>query len=161
MTQIRPALTEEMAEVARFFARVIARDASYVSHGEIQTGLSSDGVHWDADLEAKFVEDLAELDEDRMVFVALTDSTLVGALIALWVETARVSYMVIEDLAVDPAARGSGVGAALVAFAEAEGRGRRMAWSFLESGLGNHGAHAFFEARGYSVVSKVFARRLD
>jgi GNAT superfamily N-acetyltransferase len=149
-----------MVETARFFARVIARDASYVSHGEIQTGLSSDGVHWDADLEAKFVEDLAQLDDDRMVIVAYADGVLVGALIALWVETARVSYMVIEDLAVDPSARGSGVGAALVGFAEAEGRSRHMAWSFLESGLGNHGAHSFFETHGYAVVSKVFARRL-
>src|SRR3546814_11565359 len=32
--------------VARFFARTIGGDARYISHGEIQGGLSDDGVTW-------------------------------------------------------------------------------------------------------------------
>jgi ribosomal protein S18 acetylase RimI-like enzyme len=149
-----------MEQVAHFFAEVIARDPSYVSHGEIQTGLSSDGVHWDDDLDAKFVEDLQDPGPDRSIAVAHRDGRIAGALIALWVTSERMSYMVIEDLAVDPAFRGSGLGAELVAFTAAEGVRRGMTWSFLESGLQNHGAHAFFERHGFTPVSKVFAKRL-
>jgi hypothetical protein len=50
------------AEAARFFARVISRDPAYISHGEIQTGLSLDGKTWIANLEARF---LAEATGDQ------------------------------------------------------------------------------------------------
>ena len=161
MTEIRAASAEELPGVASFLARTISADPAYVSHGEIQTGLSIDGKNWVDDLEAKFREDLADLDEDRTVHVAINDGRLAGALIAFWALKGRTSYVVIEDLAVDPACRRLGIGDKLVRHVEEKARDRKVIWSFLESGLNNHGAHDFFVEHGYAAISKVFARRLD
>lgn len=160
MIDYRWARADELPSVAAFFARIIALDDSYVSHGEIQTGLSVDGVHWVENLPALMAEDLASLGEERAVAVAMGADGLVGAAIILWEVTPRVSFMVIEDMAVDPQARSLGVGAALVKLAETEGASRGMRWAFLESGLHNEGAHRFFERHGFQAMSKVFSKRL-
>ncbi|MBR0553284.1 GNAT family N-acetyltransferase [Stakelama marina] len=149
-----------MEDVARFFARVISGDDSYISHGEVQTGLSSDGRHWAPDLAAKMIADFEELGPCRSVAVASDGGRIVGAAVLLWVRGGRVAYCVLEDLAVDPAVRNRGVGADLVAFAEEAARERGMAWIFLESGLHNHGAHRLFERSGFRPISKVFLKPL-
>ncbi|OYX63914.1 MAG: hypothetical protein B7Y88_11880 [Sphingomonadales bacterium 32-64-17] len=161
MIDCRWATADELPSLATFFARIIALDSSYVSHGEIQTGLSLDGVDWAPDLEARMAEDFAALGNEHSVAVAVGPEGVVGAAILLWETTPRVSFMVIEDLAVDPAMRSHGVGAALVAFAEQEGIARGMEWAFLESGLENEGAHRFFERYGFHPMSKTFAKRLN
>ena len=55
----------EWAEAAQFFARVIAADASYISYGEMQTGLSPDGRTWAPDLEQRFLAELGSFDGTR------------------------------------------------------------------------------------------------
>src|SRR3546814_20054598 len=50
--------------VARFFARTIGGDARYISHGEIQGGLSDDGVTWCRALEGRFVDDMRDLGDE-------------------------------------------------------------------------------------------------
>ena len=160
MIEYRWARGEELPAVAAFFANIIALDESYVSHGEVQTGLSLDGKTWVGDLDARLAEDFAALGDERSVAVAVGPDGLAGAAILLWSVTARVSFMVIEDLAVDPAMRSHGVGAGLVAFAEAAGVERGMQWAFLESGLHNEGAHRFFDKHGFEAVSKVFSKKL-
>jgi GNAT superfamily N-acetyltransferase len=105
-------------------------------------------------------EDLADPGDERSVAVAHDGDRLVGAAIVQWVTTDRISYLVLEDLAVEPALRSAGIGAGLVGFIEAAGRDRGMAWAFLESGLGNEGAHSFFERHGFAPMSKVFSKRL-
>ena len=150
----------DMTDIARFFAAEIARDASYVSHGEVQTGLSADGVNWSPDLQALMIEDFLDPGPDRQVAVAMGPDGVVGALVALFTTTDRVSYLTIEDLVVAPAVRSDGVGAALVDFAERAARDRDMHWAFLESGLHNEGAHRFFERHGFNAMSKVFSKKL-
>lgn len=160
MIDYRWADAADLPAIAAFFSANIARDAAYISHGEIQTGLSLDGRSWAPDLDARMREDFEGLGPDRSVAVAIGDQGLVGAAILLWEVTPRVSFMVIEDLVVDPAQRSAGVGAGLVSFAEAEGVRRGMQWAFLESGLHNDGAHRFFERHGFHPVSKTFSKRL-
>lgn len=160
MIDYRWARAAELPAVAAFFAHTIAQDPSYVSHGEVQTGLSLDGTTWVDDLDARMAEDLANLDDHRSVAVARDDGKLVGAAIIHWDVSDRVSFMTIEDLAIDTACRAQGVGAALVAFVEAAGVARGMHWVFLESGLHNEGAHRFFERHGFQAMSKVFSKRL-
>lgn len=160
MIDYRWARSDELPAIATFFARIIALDASYVSHGEVQTGLSLDGTTWVDDLDRRMAEDFAAMGNERSVAVAMGRDGLAGAVIILWEVTDRVSFMVIEDLAVDPAARSHGVGAGLVAFAEAAGVKRGMAWAFLESGLHNEGAHRFFDRQGFHAMSKVFSKKL-
>ena len=57
------------AEAAAFFARVIGSDSRYISHGEVQCGLSEDGKSWVGDLDARFAEDMAEDDPERDLLV--------------------------------------------------------------------------------------------
>jgi ribosomal protein S18 acetylase RimI-like enzyme len=160
MIEYRWAHADELPSIAAFFSRIVALDASYVSHGEIQTGLSLDGKTWVADLDVRMAEDLAALGDERSIAVAIGPDGLAGAAIILWEITPRTSFMVIEDLAVDPARRSDGVGANLVRFAEAESVAKGMKWAFLESGLHNDGAHRFFERHGFQAMSKVFSKRL-
>ncbi|MFS0735507.1 GNAT family N-acetyltransferase [Sphingomonas sp. 1P06PA] len=161
MIDYRWADAADLPAIAAFFAANIRRDTAYISHGEVQTGLSLDGRSWAADLDVRMREDFAELGPDRSVAIARLGDVLVGAVILLWEITPRVSFMVVEDLVVDPAQRSAGVGAALVDFAEAEGVRRGMQWAFLESGLHNDGAHRFFERHGFRPVSKTFSKRLQ
>ncbi|WP_136162963.1 GNAT family N-acetyltransferase [Sphingomonas flavalba] len=160
MTDYRWAHAGELPAIASFFARIVALDDSYVSHGEVQTGLSVDGRTWVADLDARMAEDMTALGPERSVAVAMDGDRLLGATIVLWEVTPRVSFMVVEDMAIDPATRSGGVGAGLLAFVEAEGAERGMQWAFLESGLHNDGAHRFFERHGFHVMSKVFSKKL-
>lgn len=163
---IHPSITwtsdaADLQAVAAFFARVISQDAAYISHGEIQTALSLDGQTWRPDLAERFAADMAELGPHRSVAVARDGAQLIGAAIVLWqIEAPEAPYAVLEDIAIDPAARSAGAGQAMVRFIETEASARGMKWLFLESGLNNDGAHRFFERAGYAPVSKVFAKRL-
>lgn len=149
-------------EAARFFAKTISLDPAYISHGEIQTGLSVDGKTWISDLEARFLDDLSELDEDRSLAI-LRDSrgTMLAAAIVLFVHNNKASFAVLEDLTVDPSVRSKGIGTKMIEFVDAEARGRDCRWVFLESGKKNHGAHRFFEAHGYAPLSTVFGKQLS
>src|SRR3546814_5570959 len=85
--------------VARFFARTIGGDARYISHGEIQGGLSDDGVTWCSDLEGRFVDDLRDLgDETGLLAARATDGTLVGAAIVEWSIGRRTRFATLADL---------------------------------------------------------------
>lgn len=149
-----------MRQVADFFAEQIEGDASYISHGEIQTGLSDDGQTWRSDLKERLRADLAECGDERSVLVATGDDGLAGAAIILWVQTGRTSFAVIEDMTVDLRHRSGGIGGRLVEAIESEARARGMHWAFLESGLHNERAHAFFGRNGFAALSKVFGKRL-
>lgn len=152
---------EACEEVARFFAYTIQGDTSYISHGEIQAGLSLDGDRWAPDLEALLVEDLAGLAEKRGLAVMRDKAgSIVAAAIVLWVDGKRVRYGVIEDIAVAVHARSHGLGRGMAAFIEGEAKARGTEWLFLESGLNNKRSHAFFEGEGFAPISKVFAKRL-
>jgi GNAT superfamily N-acetyltransferase len=155
-----PSGSEDRAQVAAFLAQTLSEEPAYISHGEIQWGLSSDGRHWARDLAARLSEDLAELDESRSLLAACEEKRIVGAAVIAWSAGARISYGAIEDLAVAAAFRSQGLGAAMVAAIETEARRRGAAWLFLESGLDNHRAHAFFGRQDYKPLSKVFGKDL-
>lgn len=155
------ASTDELPAIARFLAEVIGGDARYISHGEIQTGLSLDGETWIADLPGRFEDDFRDLGSDRRVVVAHDAAgAIAGAAIVLSVNDDHAAYIVIEDVAVARESRSLGVGQALIGFIEADARRSGARWAFLESGLDNDSAHAFFERRDYRPISKVFGKRL-
>jgi ribosomal protein S18 acetylase RimI-like enzyme len=150
------------ADAARFFARVIALDPAYISHGEIQTGLSLDGKTWVADLEARFLAAASgERGTSSLALARDAASTIVAAAAVSWnFETADAPFAVLQDLAVEPALRSQGLGAEMVAFVESAAHARGALWLFLESGKDNARAHAFFQRAGFDEVSHVFAKRL-
>ena len=150
------------AEVARFFAANIQGDASYISHGEIQCGLSIDGRTWAGDLEARFLEDLSAGDTGPQLAVMRNgDGALVAAALVEWVDTPRVRFGVIEDLAVPAELRSSGLGNKMMKWIETEASVRNCRWLFLESGRNNLRAHRFFERHGFREMSHVFVKELD
>ena len=147
-----------MREVADFFVAEIKGDASYISHGEIQVGLSEDGRTWHPDLQSLMRDDLSDLGPDRSVLYIRDGDALTAAAIILWVNHGRTRFAVIEDMAVQSAKRSGGLGQALMDAIEAKAQSQDMGWLFLESGLENERAHAFFERSGFNTVSKVFAK---
>jgi GNAT superfamily N-acetyltransferase len=149
-------------EAARFFARIISLDTAYISHGEIQTGLSLDGKTWIPDLEARFLAEATADQGGRSLAVARDfKGTIVGAAAVSWsFETEDARFATLQDLAVEPSFRSKGLGAEIVQFVEREVRARKAAWLFLESGKDNRRAHSFFERVGFQEVSHVFAKRL-
>jgi len=148
-------------DAAAFAGRVIVRDPSYISHGEIQTGLACDAIRWDPSLAERYAEDFLSLGEDRDLLVARdSEETIVGFAIVAWEETSRRRFAVLEDMAVDPARRAQGIGAALIRLVEARVRERQRTWLFLESGLGNTSAHHLFERQGFSMISYVFGKQV-
>lgn len=150
------------AEAAAFAARVIGAQPSYISHGEIQTGLTtSDGFHWIDGLEQRYAEDFAAPGQREMLIARDSAGAIVGIGILNTELGGPVPYGVIEDMAVEPRMRGSGIGHRLVERLIERAREHRCAWVFLESGLGNESAHLFFEREGFTMTSHVFARRLD
>jgi ribosomal protein S18 acetylase RimI-like enzyme len=167
-TEARPPVTldlcwngrEDVPAAAAFASHVIGQGVDYISHGEIQTGLSPDGRSWADNLPALYLADFSDL-KDRDLLVARTpDGAIAAVAILAWEETPRMRFAVIEDLAVDPALRSAGVGAQMIAALSARVQERGVEWVFLESGLRNERAHAFFRRHGFAEVSHVFARRL-
>lgn len=152
---------EAAAEAAAFAAANIGAQASYISHGEIQTGLSADGKSWIGNLEERYREDFANPGDSReMLIVRRQDGRIAAIGIIAWENQGELHYGTIEDLAVDPTLRGSGIGAFMVDQLTERLRGRGCTWAFLESGLGNEGAHRLFERKGFRMTSHVFGQQL-
>lgn len=148
-------------EAAEFAARVIGAQPSYISHGEIQCGLTTpDGRHWMHDLTQRFASDFAEPGAREMLIARDGAGAIVGIGILHPMLDGPVRYGVIEDLAVEPAKRGAGIGGRLVELLVERAKQRQCGWLFLESGLGNEEAHRFFLRHGFRAQSKVFSRRL-
>lgn len=150
----------DVAEAAAFAGRVIGQSVSYISHGEIQTGLSPDGKRWADNLSDLYASDFSDL-KDRELLVARTDTGDIAAVAILaWEETPRRRFAVIEDMAVDPDLRSNGLGTSLISALTERVRERGVEWVFLESGLNNARAHDFFRRHGFEEISHVFGLRL-
>ena len=151
---------EDVSDAAAFAASVIGAQPSYISHGEIQTGLSDDGVSWISNLAERYAADFADPGDRDMLVARGEGGAVCGMLIVAFEHGAHRSFAVIEDMAVDPAARSSGIGRQLLDRAMERIEARGIEWVFLESGLQNEDAHRFFEKNGFSKLSSVFGKRL-
>ncbi|RIV84532.1 GNAT family N-acetyltransferase [Aurantiacibacter zhengii] len=147
-------------DAATFAASVVRLSTDYISHGEIQTGLSPDGQRWADNLAELYAADFAEPDDRDMLVGRDAEGTVCAFLVIAWESSARREFAVIEDMAVAPQLRGKGVGSELLALALERIRQRGIEWVFLESGVANEAAHRFFEREGFNTVSHVFARKL-
>jgi len=148
--------------IAEFFAATIAADRAYISHGEIQTGLSADGKTWAPDLARSFLAELGTPSDERSLAVCRdgADEIVAAANITWTHEPPGIPFATIQDMAVRPDLRSTGLGTRMFEFLLAEAKGRGMAWVFLESGKDNHRAHEFFIRNGMAEVSHVFGKRL-
>lgn len=158
LTWNRPGDTGEAAALA---ARVVGLNTDYISHGEIQTGLSLDGRTWAPKLAALFAEDFDDLEGRDLLVARGEDGAMIAFAVVAWEETARRRFAVLEDMAVDPDIRSHGVGTRMMEAVAERVRDRGVEWLFLESGLRNTRAHQFFQRHGFNEISHVFGRRFD
>ncbi|MEH3036388.1 MAG: GNAT family N-acetyltransferase [Sphingomonas adhaesiva] len=149
------------AAAAALAGRIIGADTAYISHGEIQTGLSIDAETWAPSLPDLYAGDFAALGDERDLLLARDAmGTLLGMAVVAWEQSSRRRFAVVEDMVVAPDARSHGVGTRLIEMIERRVREAGVDWIFLESGVRNTRAHAFFERSGFAMTSHVFARRL-
>lgn len=153
---------QEKASASAFLSALIPQDGAYISHSEIQWDLSEDGQNWAERAQADLMGYFVQFQEEggQMAQALDTDGTLLAAAAVQWNTQTPTWFAIVQDLIVAPTARSLGLGASLIRFIEAEAKARRMAWVFLESGVRNHRAHAFFARAGYGPVSHSFAKCL-
>lgn len=152
---------DTLSAAAAFASATIGDDTAYISHGEIQAGLSSDAEHWQPDLATLYAEDFSALDDDRDLLTAYDSmGSIVGIAVIAWAESSRRRFAVLEDMAIDPARRSTGIGTGLIEAITNRVMERGVDWLFLESGVRNLRAHVFFERAGFKMLSHVFAKNL-
>jgi ribosomal protein S18 acetylase RimI-like enzyme len=154
----------EIVALGAFFAGNAVKLAEYISHGEIQCGLSRDGVNWDAKAAELITAHFEQLSQNRFpekVAGAWIGEKPVGVAVVEIVEQEELKYVVLCDLLVEKNRRHKGIGERMVEFIEADMRSQSVDWLFLESGVRNEAAHRFFKHLEYRETSRIFAKRLS
>jgi len=145
----------------------------YMSHGDLMEGRAVEPGRWSDDLATLHARELADLQLDGGAFsqpgvrVALAEgpSGLAGfALVAsVAFDTGRpqpLRYARLDDVVVAPGGRSLGTGAALVGWVESRLREVGIPRIFIESGIENTRAHAFFIRNGFAVTSLAMMKEL-
>lgn len=153
----------EFEASAQVVVRLMLLDEAYISHSEIQWGLSPDGRRWAGDAPARLQAYLGWVRSSadaRLAVASEPSGDILGACIVTTEVDMPGRFATIQDMVVEPHARGRGVGAALLAFVEADAVRQGCRWLFLESGVRNARAHGFFEREGLAPTSHTFAKPL-
>lgn len=151
-------------ELAAFFCSNLTD--SYISHSELQSLRTTAAGTWAPNLRAVIAAEMREiLGQDagarasapswNGAFLARIDGRIVGLAIVLYVHEEPAGYGVIEDIVVDGTLRGHGIGTQLIDYLLADMRTSNLARAFLESGIGNEGAHDLFHRIGFANASVV------
>ncbi|MGE6224760.1 GNAT family N-acetyltransferase [Aeromonas media] len=103
---------------------------------------------------------LAEPDPAREVLVALHHGEMLGVLVWHRLQPMHLApaWGLISALVIDEGARGGGVGALLLAAAEARAQALGCCQLELSSSLKREGAHRFYLAQGYGERPKRFVK---
>jgi|ThiBiot_500_plan_1041544.scaffolds.fasta_scaffold00016_15 GNAT superfamily N-acetyltransferase len=156
---------QERAIVELFMGQLSPR---YISHSELQEQRAVAIGQWRTDLPevlaAQVRHALAQpaSTSTTLIATAHADSALAGVA-CVSIDEARVAsraFATLDDLVVDAARQGAGVGGRMFDWVCAELRLRGIQRLFLESGIGNEPAHRFFEARGCMPVSVTMLKEL-
>jgi GNAT superfamily N-acetyltransferase len=132
VAMVRRARARDAGEVARLYAQLVANPALCVLPERLEE------LHGHA---------------DAALLVAEAAGELVGSVFVAWCPDAmfgRRPFAVVENIVVDAARRGHGVGAALLAEVERRSLERGCSKIMLLSAVERADAHRFFESRGYA-----------
>jgi ribosomal protein S18 acetylase RimI-like enzyme len=160
--------TADPDELAGFFCANLTPE--YISHSELQSNRTTPAGGWVPDIEAVIRDELqGALSQDiaarslaqewNGVIVARIDGRLAGIAIVLYVH-GDSSYGVVEDILVDGALRGQGVGTKLINYILSDMRASNLARAFLESGIHNDKAHGLFHHIGFENTSVIMGMEL-
>jgi GNAT superfamily N-acetyltransferase len=156
----------EAEKLARFFVSNVTSD--YISHSELQGPRALARGTWAPNLlqiltdeiRLRVGETISKPNSGAPVAVVRTQACVVGIAFVSFFPDTNVPYVLIEDLVVVQAQRGHGIGAALLNWIFEQAIGAGCTRVFLESGVGNEGAHLFFEKQGFQTCSVVMMKDL-
>ena len=156
----------EAPMLGHFFADHVT--PAYISHSELQGPRALDAEHWQPGLAGIIAREIDERVRDgdavsatkdtKPVFAARLAGELVGVGMVSFFPTAQEPYAILEDLVVDQNRRGLGLGKQILDWVTDQARSAGCRNLFLESGVHNHRAHAFFKKEGFSTCSVVMAK---
>jgi len=154
----RKAVEDDVQALSDLFWDTVSAAPFYISHGEMQMGvaveegvLAVDGkVKWQRYIAGKISA------SDSNVLVSEADGVIMGFVVVETATDGDRPFGVICDLVVRRESRGEGLGSVLLDAGRRWLSDRGVDAVYLESGIGNHNAHAFFEHHGFRMVSHVF-----
>ena len=154
----RMATLKDIPHLTEMFWNHLLINPDYISHGEIQMGVAT-GVGMVAPKgDRKWKEYITEkiTDSRGQVFIHEENQEIAGFVVLEISDDGDKPFGVICDIIVNPAIRGKGIGSRLLDAGIGWLSEQGITDFYLESGKDNHQAHAFFEHRGFSVISHIF-----
>ena len=155
---IREYTEKDKERVVEIFTRNLETYKNYISHGELQMGLTYDGLNLVTDFKEKWTKYLERHHNNpkSFVYVCEDDATIVGFTILGIENDHDKDYGVVYDMLIVPEYRGKGAGGKILDFALELFKSKDITQCYLESGVDNHSAHAFFEKKGFEHVSNIY-----
>lgn len=151
--------------LADFFAANVG--PAYISHGEVQGGRAVSLKRWSPRLRQVMAREFRAYASTRGISsagirlaVAWEGRRPVAIAVVELVKGRGPCYAVLDDLVVDGATRGRGLGGRMLRWVEAGMRRAGAKRVFLESGLMNTAAHDFFHRHGFNQSSIVMVKEL-
>ncbi|KZD21448.1 hypothetical protein A4A58_13855 [Tardiphaga robiniae] len=143
-------------------------DPAYISHAELQYGIADNLGRWADNREARTRQYVASMlsaspdnAEERRVATITINATIVGfALVEITRTNPANPFAILHDVVFSPSVQGLGLGNALFDWLAEQCRAEGVQRFFLESGVDNHRAHAFFKRQGFLQTSIVMMRDL-
>lgn len=164
---IQPAAVADEQSLWKLFSEHLTHHSEYISHGEIQMGVGQE--HYDGNQRVTMLSANARhfwmkyihaniLDPERSAVYKAVDmqNQIVGFCVVEIQEDGAAPYGMICDILVNEAARGTGIGKALLKTALQWLHQHQVQDVYLESGLQNLDAHAYFERQGFVKVSEIY-----
>jgi ribosomal protein S18 acetylase RimI-like enzyme len=154
---------DDVEAVVEIFDRVVSGHMQYISHGELQLGVAASLHELHTDKKAIWRQDVQEyvMSSPNALFVAVSDNTIIGFVIAYVRTNASTTFGTVDDLCVLPEYRHQGVGQRLfetvIEQLKADGAQR----VFFESGLQNTEMHTWSKGFGFEPVSMVFVADIN
>jgi GNAT superfamily N-acetyltransferase len=139
----------------------------YISHGEIQSGRAETFSRWSLNLFEIMSGEIESIISNPLttngwqgIAIARESTTIIALALVRFENSRNKSYGIIDDLLVDSSHRSQGVGLQLLRWIEHEAMQRGIHYLFLESGIANDRAHAFFKAQGFQICSLTMVKHL-
>lgn len=151
----------QVDDAADFFLANV--DASYISHGEVQSGRALDLSTWSEDARKILINEFSKClkpDSNHYLGVAWYHGKPTCLAYIQVVRTRKIRFAILEDIVTSKELRGQGLGTALYSWLEEQMKLRGVTQMFLETGLHNSSAHPFLKARGFEDCSLVMTKRL-
>jgi ribosomal protein S18 acetylase RimI-like enzyme len=160
----------DTAALAAFFLSNLTPE--YISHSELQGYRAVQPRQWSENIGSVLRDEIGQrLSEPLARFPskgdwkgcvqAHNDSCIVGFALVSICRFAEVPFGTIEDIAIDAAQRGRGIGWTMIQWIIDNFSGAGIKRIFLESGIENESAHRLFKRVGFEPVSLVMMHDIN